>query len=77
MPDSELGYAAIESPTHGNVLWVNLEDGRVRIGFALSKELYSKYGERMTLDQAKEEAVKAMAPFSLEWKSVDWWTVYG
>lgn len=39
MPDSNFGFGAIESQTHGNVLWVNLDHGRNRIGYAVPKEM--------------------------------------
>lgn len=76
MPDTRVGFAAIESPGHGNVLGVALDHGRTRIGFALSPKLYEKYGDGMTEEDAKREAVQAMAPFELEFESVDWWTIY-
>lgn len=77
MPDSRMGWASIESATHGNVLWVAIDHGRTRIGFSLSAELYRKYGDKMTEAQAVEEATAAVAPFSCTFKSVDWYTVYG
>jgi phenol 2-monooxygenase len=77
MPDSKLGFASVESPTHGNVLWVSLDHGRTRVGYALSKDLYEKYGENMTQEQAIKEAQAGMLPFKVEFKSVDWYTVYG
>jgi phenol 2-monooxygenase len=76
MPDADLGFASIESKSHGNVLWVQLDHGVKRIGFAMTKEMLAKYGERLTEEDAKREAVKAMEPFSLEFESVDWWTLY-
>ena len=42
MPNSRIGWASIESKTHGNVLWVALDHGRTRIGFSLNPELYRK-----------------------------------
>jgi phenol 2-monooxygenase len=76
MPDADLGFASIESKSHGNVLWVQLDHGVKRIGFAMVKEMLAKYGERLTEGDAKREAVKAMEPFSLQFDSVDWWTLY-
>ncbi|CZR68335.1 related to 2-polyprenyl-6-methoxyphenol hydroxylase and related FAD-dependent oxidoreductases [Phialocephala subalpina] len=76
MPDSRIGVASIESPTHGNVLWVPLDHCRTRIGFALSAEMYEKYGEHLTEAQAVEEAIASVAPFSLEFETVDWFTLY-
>lgn len=77
MPDQRIGVTGIESQTHGNVLWIPLDHGRTRIGFSLNADMFEKYGEKMTEEQAKAEAVKAVAPFELEWVSVDWYTVYG
>ena len=76
MPQSRIGFGALESATHGNVLWVSLDHGRSRIGFALPKALYEQYGESITEEVVKQEAAKAMAPFKIEFVSVDWWTLY-
>ncbi|KAE8417853.1 FAD binding domain-containing protein [Aspergillus pseudocaelatus] len=76
MPDADLGFASIESKSHGNVLWVQLDHGVKRIGFAMTDEMLAKYGNSLTEEQAKEEAVKSMEPFSLEIEKVDWWTLY-
>ncbi|RAH43301.1 pentachlorophenol 4-monooxygenase [Aspergillus brunneoviolaceus CBS 621.78] len=77
MPDADVGFASIESEAHGNVLWVQLDHGVKRIGFAMTAEMLAKYGDNFTLEDAKAEAVRAMAPFSLEIESVEWWTLYG
>lgn len=77
MPDSDIGFAFIESKNHGNVVWVQLEKGEKRIGLALNNEMSAKYGRCMTEEEAKEEAIKAMEPFTLDIKSVSWYTVYG
>ena len=76
MPDSHEGMASLESPTHGNVLWANLDHGRTRVGFVLSPELLEKYGENPTLEELIAEAKVAFKPFSLEFESVDWHTTY-
>ena len=76
MPDSDIGYASIESKNHGNVLWVQLEKGEKRIGFALNDEMSAKYGRCLKEEEAKEEAIKAMEPFTLEINSVSWVTLY-
>ncbi|KAL4937596.1 hypothetical protein BDV06DRAFT_232472 [Aspergillus oleicola] len=77
MPDADLGWASIESKHHGNVLWVQLDHGTKRIGFSMTKEMIAKYGEKLSVDDAKKEAVKAMEPFTLEFQTLDWWTLYG
>lgn len=77
MPDHSLGFASLESPTHGNVLWVALDHGRSRIGFALNPELQKKYGDSMTEEQVMAEARVAMKPFKVEFSRLDWHTVYG
>ena len=77
MPDARIGFGAIESPNHGNILVVALDHGRTRIGFALTQELYDTYGESISEDVVIAEAVKAFAPFSLKFVQVDWWTLYG
>ncbi|KIW26719.1 uncharacterized protein PV07_06530 [Cladophialophora immunda] len=76
MPDAREGFANLESPTHGNVLWVALDHGRTRVGFALSRDMMDRYGEHMTQEQTIEEAKLAVKPFTLEFKCVDWYTVY-
>ena len=76
MPGERLGFGAIESPRHGNVLWIAEDHGRTRIGFALPIEVYQKHGEHMTEEVVKAEAIKALAPFELEFITVDWWSLY-
>jgi phenol 2-monooxygenase len=76
MPDSDVGFASIESNTHGNVLWVQLDHGVKRIGFAMTPEMLAKYGDKLTQEQAVAEAVKSMEPFKLEVEKVEWWTLY-
>ncbi|KAI3318141.1 FAD binding domain-containing protein [Xylariaceae sp. AK1471] len=76
MPDADLGGGAIESESHGNVLWIKLERDTYRIGFALTPELHEKYPDGITQQQAVEEATNAMYPFQLEIERLDWWTSY-
>ncbi|KAL3480024.1 pentachlorophenol 4-monooxygenase [Aspergillus californicus] len=76
MPDADLGFASIESKSHGNVLWVQLDHGVKRIGFAMTDEMLAKYGENLTEEDAKREAIRSMEPFTLEFESVEWWTLY-
>ena len=76
MPGARLGFGAIESPRHGNVLWIAEDHGRTRIGFALPNEVYQKHGEHMTEEIVKAEAMIALAPFELELITVDWWSLY-
>ena len=76
MPDADLGFASIESQSHGNVLWVQLDHGVKRIGFAMTDEMLAKYGGQLTEEQARHEAVESMKPFTLEFESVGWWTLY-
>lgn len=68
-------YAAIESPTHGNVLWAALNHGATRIGFAYTTKRQKGY---KVFDQqaAVNEAIASVKLFSLEFKTVDWWTIY-
>lgn len=76
MPDSRAGYATLESPTHGNVLWANIDHGRTRVGFALSSALIQKYGETPTQEDCVREAKMALKPFTLGFQCVDWYTTY-
>ncbi|KAL5121525.1 hypothetical protein ACEQ8H_000597 [Pleosporales sp. CAS-2024a] len=68
-------YAAIESPTHGNVLWAALDHGATRIGFAFTAERQKAY-DVFDEEAAVKEAIASVKPFSLKFKTVDWWTVY-
>ena len=68
-------YCAIESPTHGNVLWAALDHGATRIGFAFTKDREKGY-EVFDEEAAVKEAQAAVKPFKLHFKQVDWWTIY-
>ncbi|KUJ22527.1 FAD/NAD(P)-binding domain-containing protein [Mollisia scopiformis] len=68
-------YGAIESPTHGNVLWAALDHGATRIGFAFTAERQKGYTE-FNEAAAVAEAIASVKPFKLEFKQVDWYTVY-
>ncbi|KAH7554946.1 hypothetical protein BM1_07607 [Bipolaris maydis] len=68
-------YCAIESPTHGNVLWAPLDRGATRIGFAFTSARQKAYAE-FTQEAAEKEAIEAVKPFSIRFKQVDWWTIY-
>jgi phenol 2-monooxygenase len=68
-------YCAIESPTHGNVLWAALDHGATRIGYAFTAERQKAY-EVFDEKAAVKEAIASVKPFSLEFKTVDWWTIY-
>jgi phenol 2-monooxygenase len=74
MPKNRV-YGAIESPTHGNVLWAALDHGATRIGFAFTAERQNKYTE-FNEAAAVAEAIASIKPFSLTFKTVDWFTVY-
>jgi phenol 2-monooxygenase len=68
-------YCAIESPTHGNVLWAALDHGATRIGFAFTAERQKAY-KVFDEEAAVKEAIASVKPFSLKFKTVDWWTIY-
>jgi phenol 2-monooxygenase len=76
MPDADIGFAAVESRYHGNVLWVKLDQDAHRIGFAVTESLLAKYPDGLTKEDAVEEAKAAMSPFSLDIERLDWWTQY-
>ncbi|KAJ5293607.1 hypothetical protein PENANT_c002G06541 [Penicillium antarcticum] len=61
---------------HTKFKWVQLDHGVKRIGFAMTDAMIAKYGGKLTEEQAKEEAILSMHPFTLEFESVDWWTLY-
>lgn len=76
LPEARWGLGAIESSTHGHVLWLALDHGATRIGYVLTEELFKKYGTKMSAEEATYEAQRAVAPFELEFHQVDWHTVY-
>lgn len=67
---------AIESKTHGNVLWAPLDHAATRIGYAYTPEIAAKYPEGVTQEIAEEEAVASMKPFDIKFKEIHWWTLY-
>ncbi|KAB5562890.1 FAD binding domain-containing protein [Coniochaeta sp. 2T2.1] len=69
-------YGAIESRTHGNVLWAPLDNGATRIGYAFSPEIAAKYPDGVTQEVALKEAIECMKPFKVVFKEVHWWTLY-
>ncbi|KAI0198255.1 FAD binding domain-containing protein [Astrocystis sublimbata] len=68
-------YCSIESPTHGNVLWVGLDRGATRIGYAFTDDRANSYAD-FDEKAAIAEAVAAVKPFTLDFEKVDWWTIY-
>lgn len=74
MPKSRV-YGAIESPTHGNVLWAALDHGATRVGFAFTAERQKGYAA-FNEAAAVTEAMASVKPFNLHFKQVDWYTVY-
>lgn len=69
MPDADVGFAAVESPQHGNVLWAKLDEDTYRVGFALNDTLLAKYPDGLTKKDAIMEAQQAIKPFSLDIES--------
>ncbi|KAL3444615.1 FAD binding domain-containing protein [Aspergillus insuetus] len=69
-------YASIESPTHGNILWAPLDRGITRIGYVYTPEQEARHGRNLTKEAVIEEAISAVKPFTLEFESVEWWTLY-
>lgn len=69
-------YGAIESKTHGNVLWVPLDHGCTRIGFAFSAERMNSWPGGFSEEVAVAEAKAAVKPFDIEFERVDWASIY-
>ncbi|KAI1324185.1 FAD binding domain-containing protein [Xylariaceae sp. FL0255] len=70
-----LSYGSLESKVYGNVLWIPLDHGATRIGFALKEErrrLYDVVNEEVYV----KEALLSIAPFKAEYERVDWASVY-
>jgi phenol 2-monooxygenase (NADPH) len=73
MPHSHAKPIALESKSFGNVLWVPTDSGYTRIGFVFPDDLAP---ETATEETILSLARKAVEPFTLEFKKVDWWTIY-
>ena len=69
-------YGAIESNTYGNVLWIPLDHGATRLGFAFNEERRRKYAGEMNEDVFVKEAKECVKPFTIEYERVDWASVY-
>lgn len=76
MPETDLVFGALETKSHGNVLWAKLDRDASRIGFALTPTLQAKYPNGITQDEALAEAAECMKPFTFEMERLDWWTQY-
>lgn len=76
MPEARKGICGIESRSHGSILWACLDHGVTRVGFALPEKLWEEIGANICREDVIREAQKALQPFTLEFKTVDWWTVY-
>lgn len=74
MPKNRV-YGAIESPTHGNVLWAALDRGATRLGFAYTAERQKVYKE-FNQEAAVAEAIASVKPFNLKFTEVHWFTIY-
>ncbi|KIJ38975.1 hypothetical protein M422DRAFT_33024 [Sphaerobolus stellatus SS14] len=70
MPAPRSFAVSIESPTHGNVLWLPVDNGRTRIGVVWPKDT------EPSDETIKEEVKKAVHPFEVEFDTLDWWSVY-
>ena len=68
-------YGSIESPSYGNVLWIPLDHGATRIGFAINEDRRKLYDE-MSREVFIKEALLSIAPFEAEFERVDWASVY-
>lgn len=76
MPEARNGICGIASPTHGSILWACLDHGVTRVGFALPEKLWEEIGANISQEDVIREAQTALRPFTLDFKTVDWWTVY-
>lgn len=76
LPEPNLMFASLETKTHGNVLWLRLDNDAHRIGFSLTPQLQEKYADGLTEEQVISEAIECLKPFELEVERVDWWTYY-
>jgi phenol 2-monooxygenase len=80
---------SVQSPTHGLILFCPVDDNLTRIGYVFSEHLQKKWklGEEtvtgpavenggLELEAVIEEAQEAVKPFRLDFKRVDWYTIY-
>jgi phenol 2-monooxygenase len=83
---------SVQSPTHGLILFCPVDDNLTRIGYVFSEHLQKKWklGEEtvagpavengglggLKLEAVIEEAQEAVKPFRLDFKRVDWYTIY-
>jgi phenol 2-monooxygenase len=72
---TDMSISAIESKTHGNILWAPLDHGATRIGYAYTPEIAAKYPHGVTQEVAEREAVESMRPFNVKFTEVHWWTL--
>ncbi|KAL8919285.1 MAG: hypothetical protein Q9208_006850 [Pyrenodesmia sp. 3 TL-2023] len=75
MPSAR-SFCGLNSPTHGSILWAPLDHSSTRVGFALPPKVWEQHGRGITQETVMAQAVEALHPFSLEFDSVEWWTVY-
>lgn len=75
MPEPRYSLTSIYPVSHGSIIWACLDNSATRIGFSLPDTCWL-VGKEITQDDVVQEARKALKPFTLEFKSVDWWTVY-
>ena len=75
MPEARYGMTSIYSSSYGSVVWLCLDHNATRVGFSLP-DICWPVGREITQDDVVQEARKALKPFTFEFKSVDWWTVY-
>lgn len=76
MPEARRGICGLQSESHGSILWACLDHGATRVGFALPEKLWEGLGANITREDVVREAMEALRPFTLEFKTVEWWTVY-
>ena len=76
MPEARRGFCGIQSRSHGSILWACLDHGVTRVGFAFPEMHWEEIGANITKEDVIREAQQALHPFTLEFKTVDWWTVY-
>jgi phenol 2-monooxygenase (NADPH) len=69
-------YGAIESKVYGNILWIPLDHGATRLGYAFNEQRRKEYGGLMNEEVFIKEAMECVKPFSIEYERVDWASVY-
>jgi phenol 2-monooxygenase len=72
LTDLQWAHSAIATHDRGTILCIPRERGMTRLYIELSNGSKSEAAQEFVMARARE----IMAPFSVEWRSVEWFGVY-